>query len=239
MLNRNAHSLLVVVMTLLGFASAVLANGCPERLQVIRHAGSQLDDDDRFLLTTLSALGCELTVQRSPNRVTLLRRLELLRDGEIDLVIGLSKFPEREAYAHFSIPYREERVRLWARREDAGLLTGKTPAQLLAEHWRIIGPTQGWFGPGYDAVRKQPERVVEYKTFEQAMRLLHGRRGDLILGEEVWASAYATSQIERLYLVPELVYSEPLFVAFSKATVPLAFVQKFDQQIREQRKKTP
>ncbi len=239
MAGRILQMLLIALALLLLAIPQVQAESCPPRLLVVRHEGAQLDDDDEFLIATLKALGCELQIQRSTSRVTLLRRLELLRDGEIDLVIGLSKFPERELYAHFSIPYRAEQVRLWVRREDAEKVAGKTPEQLFAEDWRIIGPAQGWYGPLYDAARKQKDRVVEYKTFEQAMRLLHGHRGDMILGEDVWASAHSASDIDRLYRVQELAFSEPLFVAFSKATISPEFVQRFDQQVRKQLAKQP
>jgi polar amino acid transport system substrate-binding protein len=73
--------------------------------------------------------------------------LAQVRDGKIDILMGATPTAERQAYARFSPPYRNETFALFTRAEDAAALAPKTLAQ-LAQTGRRIGVTDGYYyGP--------------------------------------------------------------------------------------------
>lgn len=72
------------------------------------------DNEERFTRKVLAKAGCEIAKVKFPVHVTLERRMSLLEQGKIDIIIGVNRRPEREFYAHFTIPFAEEKVRLWA-----------------------------------------------------------------------------------------------------------------------------
>ncbi|NQD37234.1 transporter substrate-binding domain-containing protein [Permianibacter sp. IMCC34836] len=199
---------------------------------MIRNHDSVPDEDDLFLMRVADKARCQIEVILSNHRVTLPRRMEMLRNGEIDLVIGASKVPEREAFGYFSLPYRTERIRVWARVADKTRVQGKTAPQLIDEGWRLIGPGQGWFGTYYEGLQKQPNKVIEFKQFSQGVRLLVGKRGDLLLGDEVWPSRLEAADQQALYQLPDLLHEDPVYILYSRKTVDESVVARMDVAIK-------
>ena len=83
-------------------------------------------------------------------------------DGDIDLLYGASKTPEREAFAQFSLPYRVEQMLLLTQRTDP-----PQPAQLSLRRWlaspnangnpRVLGVILGfYYGPRLDPIVHAP-----------------------------------------------------------------------------------
>lgn len=110
--------------------------------------------------------GCELSFEQS-DFITLLNRL---REGEVDFVPGATRTEEREEFAMFSIPYREEVFTLFVRSEDHELYADADLASLL-ENRRRIGFTEGFmYGEEAEELMARPE----YQN-----RLVSARIGDL------------------------------------------------------------
>lgn len=84
--------------------------------------------------------GCDVRFVRGSWQMLLSK----LHDGEIDLLMGASATPERETYARFSPPYRQETFALYVRSEDLERLSPKSLSQLVASG-RRIGVTNGYF----------------------------------------------------------------------------------------------
>ena len=117
---------------LLGSASVVADTpACEQPLRIIRNAEYEPDDDDRFLQAVMAHAGCELRIVISAHRITLPRRFELLRAGEIDLVIGVSRLPDREGFGRFSVPFRREVTRVWIRQQDRARAEGNVSRRSL------------------------------------------------------------------------------------------------------------
>lgn len=205
---------------------------CEQTLRVVRNAEHEPDADDRFLQAVLSRTDCELRVILSAHRVTLARRFELLRAGEIDLIIGVSRLPERESFGHFSVPFRDEITRGWIRKSDATRATGKSTQELIAAGWKVIGPAQGWFGPIFERLRQQPNGVTaDYKRMEQGLRLLSKGRGDVLIADEVWFSRLPADLTDSVQPLPDVLHKEPLYVLYSPVTVTPQQVAKLDNVI--------
>jgi len=73
--------------------------------------------DVELVQAVTTDMQCDLNVVQG----SWLELLKLLKDGEIDFVMGASKTDERMEFAHFSAPYRQERFQLYVRTEHADL----------------------------------------------------------------------------------------------------------------------
>lgn len=205
---------------------------CSQPLRVIRNAEYEPDDDDRFLRAVLDRVGCTLDIQVSAHRVTLVRRFELLRAGEIDLIVGVSRLPEREDFGWFSVPFRREVTRGWIRKADAERARGKSTEALIRSGWKVIGPSQGWFGPFYEQLRRQPDGLTaDFKRIEQGVRLLSKGRGDLLVVDEVWFSRLPAAELVDLQPLPDTLHEETLHFLYSRQTLTAAQVAKLDAAI--------
>lgn len=73
--------------------------------------------DVELVQQVVSDMGCSLDVVQG----SWLELLTLLKNGDVDFVLGASKTAEREAFAFFSEPYRQERFQLYVRKDQVGL----------------------------------------------------------------------------------------------------------------------
>ena len=230
----SLRNICLLSVCLLFFCCAVTAeapSACERPLRIIRNAQYEPDDDDRFLQAVMARAGCELQVIISGHRVTLPRRFELLRAGEIDLVVGINRLPERESYGRFSVPFRQEVTRVWIRRQDRMRAEGKSVAMLVAENWRVIAPAQGWFGPYVENLRKQAQVAADYKRITQGVHLLMHQRGDLLIADDVWLSRLPENDKPLLYRLPDILHEEPLHFLYSERTVSAETVARLDTAI--------
>lgn len=212
---------------------------CEQPLRVIRNADYEPDEDDWFLQAVMSQAGCQLNIIISAHRVTLPRRFELLRAGEIDLVSGINRLPERESYGRFSVPFRQEITRAWIRRQDRPQADGKSVAMLVSEKWKVIAPAQGWFGPYVESLREQGQVAADYKRITQGVHLLAHRRGDLLIADEVWLSRLPERDKVLLHRLPDILHEESLHFLYSERTVSASTVARLDASIRAVRASWP
>lgn len=81
----------------------------------------------------LQGADCAYETQEIPAR----RALKMLEAGEIDLVAAASMTPDRENYGYFSVPYRNERIVMFARRDDKAAATIKSFGDVATGHLRV------------------------------------------------------------------------------------------------------
>lgn len=75
----------------------------------VGHTPAGLDVELVQALT--KSMNCKLSVVQG----SWLELLSMLREGDIDFVLGASKTEDRESFAYFSEPYRQERFQLYVR----------------------------------------------------------------------------------------------------------------------------
>ncbi|MBZ9610176.1 substrate-binding periplasmic protein [Rheinheimera maricola] len=73
--------------------------------------------DVELVQNITTGMGCTLDVVQG----SWLELLTLLREGKVDFVLGASKTEDRQRFAYFSEPYRQERFQLYVRKEDVNL----------------------------------------------------------------------------------------------------------------------
>ncbi len=229
-------------VTLLLTATAVSA--CPRPLIV--HPGSEVLSQGRldgreadFMLLNLIArrAGCALSISGTP--MINLRRLESLRNGQIDVIAAASDLPERREYAWFSQPYRHDQVRLYVRSADPRAQDISNLDQLLNSDLQIIAPRNSWFGSAFEALRprlRAANRLHEPNEARLALAMLLSPqpRGDVLVAE--------TANLQRLmdkYAADALKPLAPVLndaavhLMFSKRSVTPETVARFDKAIRD------
>jgi polar amino acid transport system substrate-binding protein len=177
----------------------------------------------------MQRMGCAVELEEMP----FARALIELKAGRIDLLDGAFALPERQAYAHFSKPIMRSRNLVFIRTKDRPRFRGQSLAELHREGWQFGAQVGVAYGASFAALKQDP-------SFRSAVQLVPRRaslwqmlalgRVDVVIADELTAiyelaDAKLETQISPTSLV---VSSEPAPMAFSKATVDLAFVQRYD-----------
>jgi len=196
-------------------------------------AGGELQGLDVEIVRLLAdEAGCELEfLQGSWEGL-----LRLLRAGEVDVMMGATRIPAREAYAIFSEPYRTEAFRLYVLDDDVERYRDRSLGDLLSDGFRL-GVTQGYFyGDEVGEVLERAEfqdRIVEAAVGElNFARLLDGRIDGFIEDPFVAAAiARRAAYPDRINALSPLLGSGPVNFMFSRASVDPAIVERFDRAL--------
>lgn len=180
--------------------------------------------------------GCRLEFLQG-NWASLLR---LVQVGELDLLVGATRTPEREEFAWFSDPYREERFMLFVRTGEKNQFAGRELAGLLAEGFRI-GVTQGYiYDPEITRLQGDPElsgQFVEAAVGELNFTNMMDFRIDGFIEDPYVATAIERRRGwgDRMEPLDLEFSSGPVHILFSKATVEDSLVESFNRSLEKLR----
>ncbi|MBH9554240.1 substrate-binding periplasmic protein [Inhella gelatinilytica] len=181
---------------------------------------------------TFGRMGCKLLWRQLPWA----RALKDLESGELDVLMGAFRRPEREAYAWFSVPNRTSRNLLFVRSDEASRWTIHSWETLQRSGMRLGVQVDVSYAQELDALMREPafrERVVRAPNRSGLWRMLQRGRIDGVVADE-W-----TAQIEwehvgggtTIQSLPLVISNQPVGDAFSKRTQSLQFVQRYDQTV--------
>lgn len=202
-------------------------------------------EDDQFhgleydlLKATADAAGCNLHMMRVP----WVRALHMLRDGSLDLLYGAGYSKERDVFAQYSLPYRQEQFVLVAMEETynpANSVSLYDWIQSVSAHGgkRNLGLFRG------NSYGKKIERILEDNaggveliylgSNEQMIEMLTRKRLDGFIIEDGVAQMLAPTlphPIRRLVINEQV--ADPLHYIFS-LSIPAEIVERFNAAIRE------
>jgi len=180
----------------------------------------------------LQGADCAYETQEIPAR----RALKMLEAGEIDLVAAASMTPDRENYGYFSVPYRNERIVMFARRDDKAAATIKSFGDVATGHLRVAAGDGGSYGSDYDTSRHQLQAaglLTLNASLEQRLQLLAGHRVDLVIEDEVAgaSTARALGLADRLQVVGPPLNDQPVRLLFSRKSVRPALISAINDTI--------
>lgn len=189
--------------------------------------------DVELISAAAEAADCELHFRQAD----FIDLLQMLREGEVDILPGATPSEEREAFARFSIPYREESFRLWVRAAEQERYKGWDLAEVL-EDGRRVGLTEGFI------YGEEAEALLARSEYEN--QIVSSRIGDLnllrLIDHDIDAviedSFVATSIQRRLGLEDEVVATEePLsrgsvHLMFSRESVEAETVERFNEGLQ-------
>jgi polar amino acid transport system substrate-binding protein len=184
------------------------------------------------LIQTIAAgAGCRVEFQRG-DWASLLRALTA---GEIDVLGGATPTPEREDYARFSAPYRDELFRLYVRAGEASNHPGESLAELLAGGMRL-GVTQGYYyGEAVTALQdgEHAPRFVESAEAEFNFVALIENAVDGVLEDPHVASAILRRRgwQDQVEVHPLDLGSSQVSLMYSRASVDDALAERLDRSL--------
>lgn len=226
-------------------AAAPSETVCPQPLRVHLdlHAPSAYQDasgqlrgmDVELVSAIMQAAGCQWRWHLTP--MTGARIIKSLQEGDIDLMIRASKNPDRERFARFSQPYRQEVVGLFARNRN-DLPEQLSLADALRLGLRMIGPASGWYGIEFEQYRnrfKQQKRYTAYPDAQVGTELLFATpsRGDLVLIDaDLFYHFVGPDRIMDIRLANSQLHVTPAHLMASQRTVNLATMAALNKAIR-------
>lgn len=178
-------------------------------------------------------MGCSVTKQQA----TWVELLNALRNGEVDFVLGASMTEDRQQYAHFSDPYREERFILYVRRYE-GNLPYQTITEFVEAGHKLGIVNEYFYGDEITSLYTNDSyhnQFVGAIISEMNMARLIDEEIDGFLEDSfVGASILRRKGLDQ-YIEPHGISlgSSEVYVMFSKESVDEATVQAFNQGLAE------
>ena len=185
--------------------------------------------DVELVRAVAQAAGCEVELVRDDFAIL----LDKLRAGEVDLLTGATATPQRQAYASFSVPYREEKFQLFVRSEDVERYRDATVPQLLRAGFRL-GFTAGYYyNQELEALEADPAfagQLVAAGTGDlNVERLLDHEIDGFVEDQFVAATIIRKRGLEDVIGQPVItVSSKPVRLMMSKSSVSPALARSLD-----------
>lgn len=160
------------------------------------------------------------------------RTLDGVAKGDLEVAIGAKFTRERAQFAHYSAPYKRIDHWLWVRSGEFGQVASLTG---FLEQGRRLGLVRGWgYPPAIATViasrsDSDPQLVFVNKPESLPQLLGLGRVDGIIFSPD----AIGRLGPEAPAMEVRARYAEPLHFLFSRATVDVAFVQRFNTAFYE------
>ncbi|MCP3924724.1 MAG: amino acid ABC transporter substrate-binding protein [Desulfobacterales bacterium] len=171
------------------------------------------------------------------------RLLYEVEKGKTDLIGGASKTPERKVYAHFTAPYRTESVVLYIRKGEANNYKSFKKLGQLSNIKFKVGVVNGYYyGKNYAKLIKNSKfkaNVKPTRADELNIKKLVGGRLDGFLMDPVAATAKLKKLkfLSKVEIHPILIYSDNIYVMFSKKSTSLNIVKIFNKSLKDLKKR--
>lgn len=201
-----------------------------------RDADGQLTGLDIALVRAMAKQAkCDVSFVRMPWG----RLLEELRHGNtVQVLSGASRTPEREAYAWFSVPYRDETMELFMRREDLDEYSFTTFEEMIGSGFHLGVTRNYYYGEEFAQAMNNPrfERLTQEVTTDvQNLWKLEAGRIDGFLADRFVAAHLIREHGPTGWIQahPMYVNSSGIHLMFSKRSVEPGIVRRFDAALEE------
>lgn len=171
------------------------------------------------------------------------RNMLLFNRGEIDMLTGASRTPERLKRARFSLAYRDETVGLFALADGAEKYQAiHSFDEFLRSPLALLAPKVGYYGDAYEksmASLRERKRLSQFVDFTQGIRMLAAGRAAFILGDAAGVEHAAARQGIKVQPLPFWLVDAQVHLMFSRTTISEDDVRRIDAAIeRLQRRGT-
>ncbi len=198
------------------------------------------DDDGNFTgvdIDLVSAIIENMNYSTFFKEVPWKRNLKEIENGTIDITMGASKTPEREAFAYFSDPYRNESVAMYIRKADVNKYSFTSLDDIIGTSFRL-GVTSGSYnGEKYSVLVNNPEfmkRITETTVESNNYKMLSSNRLDGFLADTVSTTAGLKEEgLFDQFVIFMPIYSDDVFVMLSKKSINPSQVRAFNASLAE------
>jgi len=186
----------------------------------------------------VSAILEKMRCQCSFIEATWARAILEIQHGRIHLLMGATKTPEREEFAYFSMPYRQESFALFVRKGESAKYQFASLKDMLSVPFRL-GVTRGYYyGEEYAKLSATPEfqAILDEMTNDNLhYAKLVAHRIDGFLAEPMVSMLELRKKglSDQVEVHPLRLFSSDISVMFSKQLVTPEFVQTFNRYLAE------
>jgi polar amino acid transport system substrate-binding protein len=198
-------------------------------------AGGQVFGLDVDLLTAVTAnADCDIAFRKG-NWGDLLEQLEA---GEIHLLAGATRTAERETFARFTRPYRDEEFLLYVHSARLEELAESDLGQMLADGVRIGVINEYLYGAQISAYQSDPDLNAQFIYSQLAEtnigRLTDGAVEGIIEDKYVGASIVRHKDLGNIVAVHPVRFSKtPVSIMVSRAAVDEETFERLDASVGE------
>lgn len=195
--------------------------------------GAPTGFDVTLVKAILGRSGCPYRLIEQPAK-----RAQLgIKDGSVDLIAAASHTPERETFSYFSLPYRDERIVLFARADEAEKFADLMLEDVPEKHLRVVAGLGGWYGKEFEANQQalqDSKLLVLTSELDNRIRMLLSGRADLMIEDRVAgiATARKLGVDRQLAILPRALNSDPVHLMLSRASLPPSVVALIDEAIQ-------
>lgn len=163
--------------------------------------------------------------------------LQGIRTGELNLIASATRTEEREEYALFSNPYREEAFSVYVRAGEGNKWAAESLAEMVRDKKMRIGLIDGYvYGADIDELLGNPELAPQFisASFSEshAANLLDGKIDGLMEDAYVADAMIRRKNLgDRMERLPFNFHKGDVTIMFSKANVSPELVTKFNEAI--------
>jgi polar amino acid transport system substrate-binding protein len=182
----------------------------------------------------LTQAGCKVRWHLLP--MTGERILRSLQQGKFDVMIRASKTKQRQKYAYFSEPYRDEVVGLFSR-EQLKLPSTFSMHDALEQKLGLIGPVSGWYGEKFEKFRTKWKKEGYYTAYPDAKRatdllFIEPSRGQLLLVDaDIFYFHLGTKRHDQVKLVGNNLHITPATLMFNQKSLEQSDLTAINQAI--------
>ena len=171
--------------------------------------------------------GCTLTTIEAPWA----RGLQMLKTGEVDLMLNMSKNKLREEYYHFIGPLRIERIRIVSIKKSLPLITSweqlkNLDAILMLQRGSYFGKE---FAHILDSNIILKTKLRELADNDIGIKLLNTGRVDAWVVDEIYIENLPEEIQSLLDVHPLIINQDPIYYAFSKANFDEVRIKKLQE----------
>ncbi|RED54196.1 amino acid ABC transporter substrate-binding protein (PAAT family) [Aestuariispira insulae] len=200
--------------------------------QYMSEDGVLIGLDVDILAGIMREMGCGYELKKLPPR----RAQLMLREGEMDVMAAASITAERHQYAHFSLPYRDEKIVMFARVEDAPNYQTLDLKGAFAQNLTVAAGIGGWYGSEYgelkDTEAAKNSLVLNNSTRARIRQLITGRV-QLVLAD-LYVGYYHAGELDarnRIIELPHALNADPVHFMLSRKTMSGSDVDSFNKAL--------
>lgn len=192
----------------------------------------------------LSQVNSRLQLQFVPEK----RAMQMLQQGQVDMLFAASYTPQRVEFAWFSDAYRKEYNVVLIHQQTLALYPElrQREAFLALAQRKLIGTYNlaGFYGDSFEQIKQQPavkQRSLAVYEPERRLDLVAGRRADFTIAdsEAVKLDLAARSDAAQFAVLPFFLNEADIHLMLSKVTVSQRCVMALNQQLTARGKMTP
>ena len=177
--------------------------------------------------------GCQVSLARD----SWANLLNQLRDGQVDLITGATLTPEREAFARFSRPYRNETFVLLMRAGEGGGEAAPGLKEMLDMGFKVGVTNQYLYGEEVESLQDNPDYSEAFinadSSDENVSKLLNLEIDGFIEDEYVAAAMMRRRGLEQdVETHPVHFVTGDVHLMFSRESVPEEVVARMDTSLQ-------